>query len=48
MRLHFKTNIFVVSRYPRARPFAFNHLETLVWLFYVVVTKKRFDAAHTV
>ena len=30
MRLHFENNIFVVSRSPRARPFAFNHLETLV------------------
>ena len=30
MRLHFERNIFVVSRSPRARPFAFNHLETLV------------------
>ena len=30
MRLHFENNIFVVSRSPRVRPFAFNHLETLV------------------
>ena len=30
MRLHFENNIFVVSRSPRAGPFAFNHLETLV------------------
>ena len=30
MRLHFENNIFVVSRSPCARPFAFNHLETLV------------------
>ena len=29
-RSHFENNIFVVSRSPRARPFAFNHLETLV------------------
>ena len=29
MRLHFENNIFVVSRSPRARPIAFNHLETL-------------------
>ena len=26
MLLHFENNIFVVSRSPRARPFAFNHL----------------------
>ena len=31
MRLHFENNIFVVSRFPRGRPFAFNHLETLIW-----------------
>ena len=29
MQLHFENNIFVLSRSPRARPFAFNHLETL-------------------
>ena len=47
MRLHFENNTFVVSLSPRARPFAW-HLETLVWFwFYVVVTKKRFGAAHT-
>ena len=35
MRLHFKNNIFVVSRSPRARPFAFlNHLETLVAIWF--------------
>ena len=52
MRLHFENNIFVVSRSPRARPFAFNYLETLVWFWFLqssslVVTKKRFGAAHT-
>ena len=31
LRLHFESNIFVVSRSPGARPFAFKHLETLVW-----------------
>ena len=47
MRLHFENNTFVLSRSPRARPFAW-HLETLVWFwFYVVVTKQRFGAAHT-
>ena len=47
MRLHFENNTFVLSRSRRARPFAW-HLETLVWFwFYVVVTKKRFGAAHT-
>ena len=49
MRSHFENNIFVVSRSPRGQPFAFNHLETglgLVWLYYVVVTKKRFGVAH--
>ena len=30
MRLHFENNIFVVSRSPRARPFAFNHLAPVV------------------
>ena len=30
MRLHFENNIFVVSRSPRVRPFAFNRLEILV------------------
>ena len=30
MLLHFENNIFLVSRCPRARPFAFNHLESLV------------------
>ena len=34
MRLHFENNIFAVSRSPRARPFAFNHLETLVWFWF--------------
>ena len=52
MRLHFENNIFVVSRSPRVRPFAFNYLETLVWFWFLqssslVVTKKRFGAAHT-
>ena len=33
-RLHFENNIFVVSRSPRAGPFAFNHLETLVGIWF--------------
>ena len=34
MRVHSENNILVVSRSPRARPFAFNHLETFVWFWF--------------
>ena len=33
MRLHFENNIFVVSRSSHGWPFAFSHLETLVWFY---------------
>ena len=52
MQLHFENNIFVVSCSPCVHHFAFNHLETLVWFWFLqssslVVTKKRVGAAHT-
>ena len=50
MRLHFENNILVVSRSTRARPFAFNHLETFVWLWFDYFTwylQKNVSVRHT-
>ena len=42
MRLHFENNIFVVSRSPRGRPFAFNHLERLWFSFSLIISRRSY------
>ena len=42
MRLHFENNIFVVSRSPHGRPFAFNHVERLWFGFSLIISRRSY------